>query len=307
MTDLGRPNCPQEDAPSAPVPPAPQAPTRWWVWLGPTALVLVLLLWSHWDIVKPLWQDWQHNENYSVCQLVPLAALWLVWRERRRLRECTWAPCWWGLGLLAAAQLLRWEGLEEVRESLGRYALVLTLWSLLLLLGGRQVFSRLRWVLLFLLLMVPLPQAIDSRISNPLQALSARGAVVLLELSGVTVSFEGNAISLNENTGINVAEACSGLRMLTAFIVVAAVLAYLIRRPRWQKGLLLASSVPVAIACNLVRLFLTAHVFMWTSSEMVRQRFHDGAGYAMMPVAVGLLIGELWIFRQLVTPSPPGK
>ena len=71
------------------------------------------------------------------------------------------------------------------------------------------------------------------------------GSVVLLEVSGARVTQEGNVVMLGNNIRMAVAEACSGLRMLTAFIIVAAFVAYMVKRPRWQKGVLLASSTVI--------------------------------------------------------------
>ena len=35
--------------------------------------------------------------------------------------------------------------------------------------------------------------------------------------------------------------------------------------------------------------------------------FHDGAGYAMMPLAVAILAGELWIMNKLVLPDDAAR
>jgi exosortase/archaeosortase family protein len=88
--------------------------------------------------------------------------------------------------------------------------------------------------------------------------------------------------------------------MLTAFIVVAAVLAYIVNRPKWQKVTLLLSAVPIAIICNLARLMATAILFMIGSSATAETFFHDFAGVSMMPLAVLLLIAELWLLDRLV-------
>jgi exosortase/archaeosortase family protein len=106
---------------------------------------------------------------------------------------------------------------------------------------------------------------------------------------------------LNERTRLAVVEACSGLRMLTAFIVVAATLAYVVKRPRWQKAIVLLSSIPVAIACNAARLIVTAWLFLWASSETAERFFHDFAGLTMMPLAVLLLVAELWLMNKIVS------
>jgi len=152
---------------------------------------------------------------------------------------------------------------------------------------------------LFLFLCVPLPGRIHNVISGPLQNYATIGAVFVLELFGVTVVREGNVITLNHDTPLAVAEACSGLRMLTAFVVVAATFAFLIKRPRWQKGALMVSSIPVAIVCNLARLVVTAILYLQTDNETAERFFHDGAGLMMMPLAVIALAGELWLLQRL--------
>jgi len=153
---------------------------------------------------------------------------------------------------------------------------------------------------MFLLLMVPFPGRVHNLIAGPLQRLATTGSVVLLEAVGASVSQEGNVVMLGEKTPMAVAEACSGLRMLTAFIIVAAFIAYMVRRPRWQKGLLLASSIPVAVVCNIVRIFVTGLLMLHVSSEVGEKFFHDFAGLVMMPAAVLLLFGELWLMDKIV-------
>ena len=101
-----------------------------------------------------------------------------------------------------------------------------------------------------------------------------------------------------------VAEACSGLRMLTAFVIVAAFMAYMVKRSRLKKVILLLSSIPVAVMCNIVRLCVTAVLFMIASSELAEKFFHDFAGLVMMPVAVMLMFAELWLLDKVIEPEP---
>jgi exosortase len=169
--------------------------------------------------------------------------------------------------------------------------------------AGWRVFRRVSWILLFLFLMFPFPGRAHNLIAGPLQRLATTGSVFLLEAFGTRVSQQGNVITLGENTPIAVAEACSGLRMLTAFIIVAAFIAYMIKRPRWQKAVLLASSIPVAVICNIVRIFLTAMIMLYVSKELGEKFFHDFAGLVMMPVAVVLIFGEIWVMDKLVAPE----
>lgn len=268
-------------------------------------LLTLVVVWTYWSTIVRLVSDWQSDPNYSVGQLVPFAALYLVWTDRERLRKHERSTCWWGLIIVALAQGARFFGLLFIFESAERYSMVLSITGLVLLLGGWRIFWATRWIQVFLFLMVPLPGRIHNAISGPLQDLATRGAVFALELLGITVSAQGNVLVLNDEVSVAVAEACSGLRMLTAFVVVAFVFAYTVRRPKWQKVTLVGSSVLIAVACNLVRLVATAFLFLEVNGDFAKRFFHDFAGWTMMPLAIGMLAAELWIMSRLVEPNQP--
>jgi exosortase len=267
-------------------------------------VLLVVTAWSYGRIVPSLFHGWQSNDDYSAGQLVPLVALFFVWRDWRTLAKLPFVPCWYGgITLLVVAAAVRTYGLMFVRQSIEQYSLVLAMAGLVLLIAGWQVFRRVVWILLFLFLMFPLPGVVHNAVAGPLQRLATTGSVVLLEAVGASISQQGNVVMLGENTPMAVAEACSGLRMLTAFIIVAAFIAYMVKRPRWQKAVLLASSIPVAVVCNIVRIFATGLLMLHVSSEVGEKFFHDFAGLVMMPAAVLLLFGELWLLDKVVVPE----
>ncbi len=268
-------------------------------------VLLAALIWSYWPVLHAMMRDWQADDNYSVGALVPFIALYLLWNDRKTLARCTPQPCGWGIPVILAALLARAFGLVALFESAERYSLVLMVAGLVLLIGGRQVFRRVVWVLVFLLLMVPLPGKVHNLVSGPLQSLATSGAVMTLELIGITVMREGHVMTLNGDVRVGVAEACSGLRMLTAFVVVAATFACVIRRPGWQRFILVCSSIPIAIVCNLVRAVVTALLFIVVSSDAGERFFHDFAGYAMMPLAILILVAELRLLPLLVSLDTP--
>lgn len=269
-------------------------------------LLAAVAAWSYWPTMKMLASTWRTNDDYSAGQLVPLVAAFLVWRERKTIGKSPVVPCWGaGMTLLIAVQALHIYGiLYGARPSIEQYSMVLTVISLVLMVGGWQVFRKVLWILLFLFLMVPLPGSVHNLISGPLQSVATTGSVFLLEALGATVSQQGNVVMLNETTPMAVAEACSGLRMLMAFVIVGAFVAYMIKRPRWQKATLLLSSVPVAVVCNIARLCVTGVLFMLISAEVGKKFFHDFAGMAMMPIAALLLFAELWLMDKLIVPEP---
>jgi len=267
-------------------------------------LLLVTTAWSYWGTMLDLYKEWQRNEDYSAGQLVPLVALVFLWVERKRLAECVLKPCWWaGIGLLALAQLGRAFGLLFLFESAERYSLVLTIWALVMFVAGRRVVRRALWILLFLFLMVPFPGQIHNRISGPLREAATSGSVFLLEVFFSGIRREGHVIHVGEHA-LGVLEACSGLRMLTAFIIVAAFIAYMVKRPRWQKTLVVLSGIPIAVLCNVLRIFITAILIVSVGSEVGEKFFHDFAGLVMMPAAVMIIFGELWLMEKLIEPEP---
>lgn len=263
--------------------------------------VLAVLAWSYWPIIADLFKEWQRNDDYSAGQLVPLVALFLLWVERKELRQCVIKPCWWGgIVLLSVAVAGKAYGLLFMFQSAERYSLVLTIWALVLFMAGWQVFFRAGWILLYLLLMVPFPGKIHNMISGPLQRIATTGSVFFLEAFGVRVSQQGNVIVLNQTITMSVVEACSGLRMLTAFIIVAGFIAYMVKRSRVQKAIVFLSSIPVAVLCNIFRISVTAVLFLVANTELAEKFFHDFAGVVMMPAAVILMFGELWLMDKLI-------
>jgi exosortase len=152
--------------------------------------------------------------------------------------------------------------------------------------------------------MLPLPQSVHSAVMLPLQDIATTSAVFLLEMLGYQVLREGNIIHLN-GTSVAVAEACNGLRMVTSFLVVIGLVLLLVRRSWWEKLIVLASSLPIAILCNSVRLTITAIAFTMISAANWEQAFHDFGGYGMMPLALAAVVFELWVLRVLTTAPEP--
>lgn len=272
-------------------------------WVPCAAIISFLVLvigWSFWPIMTALFHAWQADDDYSSGQLIPLVVVFLIWRDRRSLRQCTWVPCWWGIGLVLLSLGVRTYGMLFMSVSLPKYSLMLCISGVVLTVAGWRVFCRVFWGLAFLFLAVPLPRPIHNAIAGPLQGLATSGAVFFLEAFSIPVNQQGNVVMLGNEIPMAVAEACSGLRMLTAFVVVSAFVAQMVRRPRWQKATLVVSSIPIAVVANIIRIFLTAIVMIHISVDVGEKFFHDFAGFVMMPAAVVLIFGVIWLMDRLV-------
>ena len=263
-------------------------------------LVLSAFLWSYWPGITDLWKIWQRNDEYSSGLLVPFLTVYILWSRRHDIAQCRVRPCVWGLFAFLGAQAIRLFGLFFMYSSAERLSIVLSIAALVLLLFGWPLFRKVSTVLLFLCLMLPWPNRVQTAVAIPLQRWATSSAVFCLETMGYEVMQEGNIIHIGQ-ASVAVAEACNGLRMVTAFFVISGLVVLLVRRAWWEKLVILASSLPIALLCNTTRLAITALAFTVISGEQWEKIFHDFGGYAMMPLALAAVVGELWILAKLTT------
>jgi exosortase/archaeosortase family protein len=125
-----------------------------------------------------------------------------------------------------------------------------------LLLLGRQML-RILWVpIVYLGLMIPWEQKYYEGLSLPLQNFAAVVSERVLALFGMAISRSGNVLQPEDSPAVGVAHACSGLHLLFTFVALGVLMAYMYRRPLWERLLIVASSFPIAVLCNVIRVVL---------------------------------------------------
>ncbi len=264
------------------------------------SLIFIAFLWSYWPDITNLWNTWQRSDEYSSGLLVPFLSIYILWSRRHDIAKCRIKASLWGLFAFLAAQSIRFFGLFFMYGSAEKLSIVLSIAALVLFLFGWQFFRKVSTVLLFLCLMLPWPNRVQTAVALPLQRWATSSAVFCLEMIGYEVFQEGNIIHIGKAT-IAVAEACNGLRMITAFFMISGLVVLLVKRELWQKLLVLVSSLPIALLCNTVRLAITAMAFTVLNGEHWEKIFHDFGGYAMMPLALSMVVLELWLLTTITT------
>jgi exosortase len=202
-----------------------------------------------------------------------------------------------GLALLSVGSLIRVGAATFYMEFLDGYSLVFWLAGAIALVGGAQV---LLWALPsvgFLFFMIPLPFGLETALSQPLQRIATELSCFALQVLGQPAFSEGNVILLGDHP-LEVERACSGLRLFMSMVAVAYAYAVFVRRTWWEKALLFAAIVPVALIANAVRITVTGLLFQYTTGDLARQFAHDWAGYAMILLAMGLFGAVLWFLSQ---------
>jgi exosortase len=257
-------------------------------------------------------QRWHRDPQYSHGYLVPAFALVLLWLRRDRLAPVAPAFSGWGALILLAAAGLRLAGAYFYFSFLDEASLLVCLAGLTLFLGNGAAW-RWAWPALgFLGFMLPLPYRLQTALGQPLQRVATVASTYTLQTLGLPALAEGNVITMGE-LHIGIVEACNGLSMLVVFFALSTAAAMLLRRPAWQKAVLVVSALPIAVFANTVRIVVTALLCATAAGEEARALFHDWSGLLMMPLAVGILWGELallgrlWVEREPVRPPAAGR
>jgi exosortase len=124
-----------------------------------------------------------------------------------------------------------------------------------------------------------------------MRTIAAAVATALLNLLGdVEATASGVVIDIIHKgrplePALDVAEACSGMRLLMAFLALGVAMAYLHHRPVWQRLVLLASPIPIAVLCNIVRVTMTGFIYILADPKYTQGIYHDMLGLAMLPLA----------------------
>lgn len=273
--------------------------------LGTGALAAVV--WAFWPTFLTLADRWANDPRYSHGYFVPLFSAYLLWSRRAVLAAPDRRLDWLGLPVLLAGLAARAAGTAFFVEWLAAAALLPCLAGLALIAYGR---AGLRWAwpaVAFLLFMVPLPYRVEVALAHPLQRVATAASTYALQTLGFLAAAEGNTIRMAGGVRLGVVEACSGLSMLVIFFALATAAAVVVRRPWYERALLVASAVPIALVANITRITVTGVLHQTAGSEVADRVFHDLAGWLMMPLALALLWVELKVFARLVVDVPVGE
>jgi exosortase len=262
---------------------------------------LVTLVWAYWTTLGDIADRWATDPQYSHGFLVPLFSLYLLWRDRGRLAGGDLRPRWWGAGVVLLAAGLRLVGHLLYQPWLETGSLLVCLAGLAAAAGGRRALAWAASAIVFLAFMLPLPHSFETMLGGALQQVATAGSAYALQTLGVSAVAEGNVILLTD-TSLGVVEACSGLTMLVTFFALAAGVAILVPRSWPERAVIVLSAVPIAVLANVARITATGVLFEAGHSATARAVFHDAAGWLMMPLALGMLLAELFVLGRAVIP-----
>ena len=273
-----------------------------------TCGAIVLLFGVYFPILRIMVEHWAAVEDYQHGFLIAPLALYFAYERRWDLEDARIEGSWLGLLPLVIGVASLAIGRLGTELMTMRSAFVFSLIGLVLLLLGREIFKILAFPLFFLFLMVPLPQSLVNTIAFPLQLFAAKVAVLSLQKMGIPALLEGNIIHLAHTAPLFVHEACSGLRSMMALITLGVVFAHFFKRGvLWVQVLLVASTIPIAIAVNSFRVALTGYLAHHFGEEAAGGVIHDFQGVITFGMAFFLLLGEGRLIEILLARRRPAN
>ncbi len=273
--------------------PGAYQPVSLWTWAKIIILGGLIVWLNHEQFVAQMFEKWVDDVNWSHGFLIPLFSLYLLYIRYDEIRTAERKVCWWGILPVAFFGYLQVYGYKIQNPWSCQLAMLFLSVSLILFLGGRQMF-RLLWLpILFMAFAMPIPGSIYNVVALKLQNIAAAGSTGILEFFGTEVLRKGSTIYVMSRGGLEhplrVEEACSGLRLLMAFMALSVAMAYMADRPVWQRVVLVLMGIPVAIASNVLRVTFTCLMFVIDKRQFGEDAMHEFTGMlTLIPAALML-------------------
>ena len=287
-----------------------------WVKIGIVAVLMAATFHPNlirlWGKTNPFYGE--HNWRHAIC--VPLIGIYYLFVHRDELAAVQPNIEWVGLGILLFGLVAFGYGIfPGQNDFIKDIGMVTSLFGVVTLLCGWRIMQIAWFPIVFLICALPWPDQLYSQVASPLQDLAAKVAVKVLHVTNVEAYNKGTKIIIGKGNGIfrtlNVAEACAGLRSLMTFISTAAAVAFLSTRPFWQKIIVSASAVPIAVFCNVMRVSGQGILDHYASTQWSEGFAHTFVGIVMLIPGFFFILMVGWlldlVFVEIVDDRPKTK
>ncbi len=242
--------------------------------------------------------------------LVVMVAVWLFWRNVRgascepriedrgeRIADGNGQKIeggglgWVAGGVMCGGLGLHLAGYAVQQTRVSVVALLIFVWGLLALAGGKKWARAAVFPLGFLLLALPAGFLDALGVGFYLRLWVTESVYWIANAMGVEVVRNGTQLFAPDGRyQYDVAAACSGIRSLMAIVALALLVAYLNFRSVWARALVVASSLPAVFLGNLVRVLMVVLVGEWRG-HAAGEWLHAWSGFVVFAVVLGLLLG----------------
>ncbi|MCD4831302.1 MAG: exosortase/archaeosortase family protein [Anaerohalosphaeraceae bacterium] len=271
------------------------------------AIIAIALYLLYNNEIYSIVHRWVNDSSWSHGFLIPVFSLYFLHQHKKEIVELEPKINYAGLFFLICC--LIFFPLVIFVYKFGYFkslVIIPTIASVVLFLGGWKLLKQTWLPIAYMVFAMPLPARIYNDITIPMRRLAATVAAQILSLvnhleatsSGVVIDVVYKGIRMEP--ALDVAEACSGMRLLMAFLALGVAMAYLHYRPLWQRLVLLASTIPIAILSNTIRVTITGFIYILWDPKYAQGIYHDMLGMLMLPLAFGLYGLLAWFMSNLM-------
>ncbi len=258
----------------------------WLMGFGLFSLALCLVTYAWWSTVAHWLEIGLNHDTYSHILIVPFISIWLLYHQRDSwLFYSPNTDILFGAVGVLGATIIWISGLLLHFKFIEHFAYISLLLALVLGFFGRRFFQHNLFALLFLYLAIPF----GYDLIEPLQFLTAKIVLWLLDLSQVPYQADGVLIILSSGY-FEIARACAGIKFLFASFVSGILLAYLITRNRIKQGCIIGVSIFIPIIANALRVFGTLMIAEWTDESFAKNVDHIVYGWGFFAFVLFILI-----------------
>lgn len=244
------------------------------------------------------------DDRYTYIALVPLIAVGLIWSDRRKiLADFSYCP-FVGVPVLlagAALSITAGRGLSgnpDLSLSIAAFSMILVWVALIVLCYGLQPLKRSAFPLLFLLLMVPIPESLMRSLTIGLQRASTDMAAGLFLMIKMPFVRDGFLFALPGDIHIEVAEQCSGIRSTLALLLSGLLAAKLFLGSSWRRACFALLIVPVVVFKNAVRITTISWLGVYVDRGYFFGALHHYGGIPFSAIAMAILGLALMLLRK---------
>lgn len=295
---------------------------QWFRSIWKPLAIAASLMFLYSSVLAKLTENWWTDENYSHGLLVPFVIGFIVWLEFENLRLAAQKPQRLaGFSIIAGALLMLLVGTLGAEIFTQRASLVLMLAGIIVYFFGRVVLQKLAVPLLLLALAIPIPLIIFNKIALPLQMWASQAADWAIKLYGIPSIRNGNVIDIvplgeTRSVGLEVVEACSGIRSLMTLLTLALILAYFTRDRReggrsrlsdilrsrnfLRAALMMLSVIPIALVSNATRVAATGILTYYYGQDFAEGSWHDISGWLVYLMALLMLAGSNQLTKRIL-------
>ena len=223
------------------------------------------------------------SQLHSHVILIPFVSAYLLYLRRRELPNKYHSSAGWAT--LALVALLASSGAAMFHESLShndRLA-AMTLSFICLLASGAFLCLGPEWMraaafpFVFLIFMVPMPDAMADALETASKLASTEAANVFFNVTGTPV-FRTGAIFQLPNITIEVAQPCSGIRSSWVLFITSLLAANLFLQNPWRRALLVAFVIPLGLVRNGFRVWVIGMLCIHFGPQMIHHVIHRRGG-----------------------------